>query len=72
MSEQNHPDLLIENGRLIDPSQSIDRDARLLIRGGQVAAIDPSDGDLSCRLSPLGRGRQHRRSGTRRSGRRDA
>ncbi len=46
MSEQNHLDLLIENGRLIDPSQSIDRNARLLVRGGQVAAIDPSDGDL--------------------------
>jgi dihydroorotase len=46
MNDKFDPDLLIENGRLIDPSQSIDRDARLLIRGGVVAAIDPSDGDL--------------------------
>ncbi|WP_442507219.1 dihydroorotase [Novipirellula sp. SH528] len=35
-------DLLIENGRLIDPSQGVDRQASLLIRGGLVAAIDPS------------------------------
>ncbi len=46
MSEHNQTDLLIENGRLIDPSQSIDRDARLLVVGGQVAAIDPRDDDL--------------------------
>lgn len=46
MSSQNHPDLLIENGRLVDPSQSIDRNARLLVRGGQVAAIDPGDDDV--------------------------
>lgn len=46
MNEQNYSDLLIENGRLIDPSQGIDRHARVLIRGGQVAAIDPSDDDL--------------------------
>jgi dihydroorotase len=40
----NH--LLIEQGRLIDPSQGIDRLARLLIVDGKVAALDPSDGDL--------------------------
>ncbi|GAA4466814.1 dihydroorotase [Novipirellula rosea] len=39
-------DLLIENGRLIDPSQGVDRQARLLIRGGLVAAIDPSDAEI--------------------------
>ncbi|MCG8652317.1 MAG: dihydroorotase, partial [Pirellulales bacterium] len=39
-------DLLIENGRLVDPSQGIDRNARLLIVGGIVAAIDPSDDDI--------------------------
>jgi dihydroorotase len=38
--------LLIENGRLVDPSQGIDRIGRLLIADGLVAAIDPSDGDL--------------------------
>ncbi len=38
--------IIIENGRLIDPSQGIDRVARLLIFEGKVAAIDPSDGDV--------------------------
>ncbi len=38
--------LLIENGRLIDPSQSLDRVARLLVVNGLISAIDPSDGDL--------------------------
>ncbi|TWU07861.1 dihydroorotase [Stieleria varia] len=37
---------LIENGRLIDPRQKLDRVGRLLIIDGCVAAIDPSDGDL--------------------------
>ncbi len=37
---------LIENGRVVDPSQQMDRVARLLLVGGRVAAIDPSDGDL--------------------------
>lgn len=37
---------LIENGRMIDPSQGIDRTGRLLIRNGRIAAIDPCDGDL--------------------------
>lgn len=38
--------LLIENGRLIDPSQDIDRRARLLIVDQAVAAIDPADDDV--------------------------
>ena len=38
--------LLIENGRLVDPSQQIDRVARVLVTDGKVAVIDPSDGDL--------------------------
>jgi dihydroorotase len=38
--------LLIEHGRVVDPSQRLDRHARLLLCGGRVAAIDPSDGDL--------------------------
>ncbi len=37
---------LIENGRIIDPRQSIDRVGRLLIVGGRIAAIDPCNGDL--------------------------
>ncbi len=39
-------DRLIENARLVDPSQGIDRPARILIVGGKIAAIDPSDDDL--------------------------
>lgn len=39
-------DLLIENGRLVDPSQQIDQPARILVKDGVVAAIDPSDGDI--------------------------
>lgn len=38
--------LLIENGRLIDPSQSVDGIHRLLIVDGQVRAMDPADGDI--------------------------
>jgi len=38
--------LLIENGRLIDPSQGVDRIARILLFRGKVAAIDPSNDDL--------------------------
>lgn len=41
-----HNSLLIENGRLVDPTQQIDRQSRLLIRDGVVVAIDPNDGDL--------------------------
>lgn len=37
---------LIENGRLIDPSQQMDHLGRLLINDGLIAAFDPSDGDL--------------------------
>jgi len=38
--------ILIENGRLVDPSQAIDRRARVLLRRGRVDAIDPSDDEL--------------------------
>ena len=37
---------LIENGRLIDPSQQLDRVGRLLLVNGKFAAIDPLDGDV--------------------------
>lgn len=37
---------LIENGRVVDPRQKIDRVARLLIHDRRIAAIDPSDGEL--------------------------
>lgn len=38
--------LLISDGRLVDPSQDMDRVSRLLIVGGRIAAIDPSDNDV--------------------------
>lgn len=34
------PRLLIEQGRIIDPSQSLDRVANLLVEGGRIAAMD--------------------------------
>lgn len=46
MNESSSASLLIEHGRLVDPSQSIDRPARLLVDEGKIVAIDPSDGDL--------------------------
>ncbi len=45
-SRTSSPGRLIENGRLVDPSQGIDRPARVLIVRGKIAAIDPCDGDL--------------------------
>ena len=39
-------DVLIENARLIDPSQDFDGSARLLVIDGRVAAINPSDGEV--------------------------
>ncbi|HEX5499329.1 MAG TPA: amidohydrolase family protein, partial [Thermomicrobiales bacterium] len=36
------PKLLIKNGRLIDPSQGIDRAGNLLIADGRIAAYDVS------------------------------
>jgi len=38
--------LLIEHGRIIDPSNGTDRVARLLLYRGKVHAMDPCDGDL--------------------------
>ena len=46
MNETANKDLLIENGRLVDPSQDLDRSARLLVIDGCVAAIDPADADI--------------------------
>ncbi len=50
--------ILIENGRLIDPSQHVDRPARLLLRRGRVEAIDPP-----AVLPSHRRGWLHRRAG---------
>ena len=38
--------ILIRNARLVDPSQGIDREGRLLIHEASITAIDPSDGDV--------------------------
>jgi dihydroorotase-like cyclic amidohydrolase len=38
--------ILFENATLIDPSQSMAKVARLLVRNGLVAAIDAGDGDV--------------------------
>lgn len=46
MKDLRPPKLLIENGRLVDPTQNLDRVGRLLVVDGHIAAIDPSDGDL--------------------------
>ena len=43
MSERTSESWLIENGRLICPKQNLDRVGRLLIHGGVIAAIDPTD-----------------------------
>ncbi|MEM8732719.1 MAG: dihydroorotase, partial [Planctomycetota bacterium] len=37
---------LVENGHVVDPTQSLDRKARVLVENGKIAAIDPADGDL--------------------------
>lgn len=38
--------ILIENGRLVDPSQAVDRVATLLLSRGRVQAVDPSPEQL--------------------------
>lgn len=40
--------LLIRNGRVIDPSQDMDRVTNLLIENGRVAGYDVSDGRFDC------------------------
>ena len=39
--------ILIENGRLIDPSQNLDRTTNLLIENGRIAGYDVSQNDFS-------------------------
>ena len=38
--------ILIHGGRVVDPANGIDRIARLLVTGGEIAVIDPSDDDI--------------------------
>lgn len=51
--EETIKSLLIEHGRIIDPSQNLDRVGRLLIHKGLIAAFDPSDGDLPAELERI-------------------
>ena len=39
-------DLLIENARLVDPSQDLDCSANLLVINGHVATLDPADDEI--------------------------
>ncbi|QDU92697.1 dihydroorotase [Lignipirellula cremea] len=49
------PRLLIENGRLIDPSQELDRVGNLLIEDGRIAAYDVSPHGDEQRIDAAGR-----------------
>ena len=53
MNQPTQLPLLIEGGRLVDPSQGLDRIVRLLIVDGKVAAKDPADGDLPTDLRTI-------------------
>jgi len=46
MNVPHKPVLLVQGGRIIDPSQAIDRTGRILIADGKIKAIDPADGDI--------------------------
>ncbi len=49
------PSLVIENGRVIDPSQKLDRITNLLIEDGRIAGYDvPADSD-AVRIDATGR-----------------
>lgn len=43
---EDDPSWLIEHARIIDPANNVDREGRLLIVDGKIAALDPLDGDL--------------------------
>ncbi|TWU56132.1 dihydroorotase [Rubripirellula reticaptiva] len=47
------PSFLITGGRLVDPSQNLDRVARLLVIDGQVEAIDPADGEIPSNIEHI-------------------
>lgn len=46
MDAKRNSSWLIENGRIIDPSQNVDRVGRLLLIDGHVAALDPLNDDV--------------------------
>ncbi|MFO1065019.1 MAG: dihydroorotase [Pirellulales bacterium] len=43
---EDDPSWLIEHARIIDPANNVDREGRLLIVDGKIAALDPLDGDV--------------------------
>ena len=47
--------LLIQNGRVIDPSQKLDRVTNLLIEGGRIAAFDVESADGAAASTPPAR-----------------
>ncbi|MDD4266617.1 MAG: dihydroorotase [Pirellulales bacterium] len=47
--------LLIQNGRVIDPSQKLDRVTNLLIEGGRIAAFDVESADGAAALDASGK-----------------
>lgn len=49
-----NPDLVIKNGRVIDPSQGLDQCADVVIAGGKIAAVMPGNNASA----PSARGRQ--------------
>lgn len=56
METNRNTSWLIENGRIIDPSQRLDRVGRLLLIGGRIAALDPLDGDVPADCSRVDAG----------------
>ena len=49
------PNLLIQNGRVIDPSQAMDRVTNLLIADGRIAAYDAAPGGQETVIDAAGR-----------------
>jgi len=49
------PDILIKNGRVIDPSQGMDREADLLISAGRIAAYDAAGEGAAAAIDARGK-----------------
>jgi dihydroorotase len=48
------PSLLIKNGRVIDPSQQLDRVTHILIEGGRIASLDAADAGYDQQIDARG------------------
>ncbi len=53
MEANRNTSWLIQNGRIVDPSQRIDHVGRLLLLNGTIAAIDPNDGEIPADCSRI-------------------